>query len=164
MLSNLGKISDDQKAKFFQCFKYKYLFNEKPFKPVTDYEMKIELKKQEYFHFKPRRLSFEQKKKVDGKIDELLKARIIKESCSPYASPIVLIPKKDNDFRLCVDYRKLNKNTIRDNFPLPVIDDLLDTLRNKTIFSILDLKSGFHQIKISSESTKYTAFVTPKGQ
>jgi hypothetical protein len=164
LLSKLGKISGDQMAKFFQCFKHKYLFNEKPLKPVTDYEMKIELKKEEYFHFKPRRLSFEQKRKVDEKINELLKAGIIKESCSPYASPIVLIPKKDNDFRLCVDYRKLNKNTIRDNFPLPVIDDLLDSLKNKTIFSILDLKSGFHQIRICSESTKYTSFVTPKGQ
>ena len=86
------------------------------------------------------------KNKVEIKIQELLKEGIIKESNSPYASPIVIIPKKDNDFRLCVDYRRLNKNTVRDNYPLPIIDDLIDSLGNKTIFSIIDLKSGFHQI------------------
>lgn len=65
---------------------------------------------------------------------------------------------------MCVDYRKLNKDTLRDNYPLPLIEDLLELLRNKKLFSILDLKSGFHQIKIEPESTKYTSFVTPNGQ
>ena len=94
LTSNIGKISDDRKAKFLECFKNNYYFNEKPSKPVTDYQMTITLKKEEPFHFKPRRLSYDQKNKVNGKIQELLKEGIIRESNSPYASPIVLIPKK----------------------------------------------------------------------
>lgn len=66
--------------------------------------------------------------------------------------------------RLCIDYRELNKITARDNYPLPVIKDQIDSLRGKRYFSLLDLKDGFHHVLMSKDSVKYTAFVTPFGQ
>lgn len=71
---------------------------------------------------------------------------------------------KNGQTRMCIDYRGLNKLTIRDNYPLPLIEDCLEYLEGKKFFTKLDLKSGFHQVKVSKESIKYTAFVTPNGQ
>lgn len=65
---------------------------------------------------------------------------------------------------MCVDYRGLNKLTIRDNYPLPLIEDCIEYLEGKKYFTVLDLKSGFHQVKVADDSVKYTAFVTPNGQ
>lgn len=65
---------------------------------------------------------------------------------------------------MCVDYRALNKLTVRDNYPLPLIDDCVEYLGGKKFFTLLDLKSGFHQVRVAERSRKYTAFVTPQGQ
>lgn len=89
---------------------------------------------------------------------------MIRPSNSPYASAIVLVKKKSGKIRMCVDYRALNKLTVRDNYPLPLIEDCIDYLQNKRFFSVLDLKSGFHQVQMDPESVKFTAFVTPFGQ
>ena len=97
-------------------------------------------------------------------IDDLLAEGIIRESNSPYSSPIVLVGKKSGSYRLCVDYRELNKITIKDNFPTPLIDDQLDRLKNKKIYTSLDLKNGFHHVRMNEESVQYTSFVTPLGQ
>jgi len=97
-------------------------------------------------------------------LDEYLSEGIIRPIESEYASPIVLVKKKSGDLRLCVDYRKLNKTMVKDNYPLPLIDDLLETLVNKTIFSKLDLKHGYFHVFVDSESIKYTSFMTPLGQ
>jgi len=70
-----------------------------------------------------------------------------------------LVRKETGNIRLCFDYRTLNKNTQRDNYPLPLIEDLIDSLANKEIFTLLDLKSAFHE-----DSVKYTSFVTPMGK
>ena len=72
--------------------------------------------------------------------------------------------KKTGDIRLCVDYRELNKITIKDNFSTPLIDDCLDRLRNKKLSTKLDLKNGFHQVRVAQSSIKYTLFVRPLGQ
>lgn len=128
------------------------------------YEMEIQLENQTPFYYHPRRLSYVEKSEVREMIQELLEKGIIKPSDSPYASPIVLVKKKNGDTRMCVDYRALNKLTVRDNFPLPLIEDCLEYLNNKKVFTLLDLKSGFHQVKISDASTKFTSFVTPEGQ
>ena len=85
----IGNISKDHLAKFSEVFLSKYQNFAKPLQPKTHYEMVISLKKGDSFHYKPRRLSFDQKRKVDEKIKELLDAGIIKESNSPFASPIV---------------------------------------------------------------------------
>ena len=126
--------------------------------------MQIRLMSDTPFYCAPRRLSLYEKNEVQRIIDELLKENIIRPSDSPYASPIVLVKKKCGETRMCIDYRGLNKLTVRDNYPLPLIEDCLEYLDAKQWFTILDLKSGFHQVCVSLESIKYTAFVTPNGQ
>lgn len=83
---------------------------------------------------------------------------------SEYASPIVLLRKKTGELRLCIDFRELNKLLVRDNYPLPNIENLLDSLHNKRYFTVLDLKDGFYHISMAEESIKYTAFTTVFGQ
>lgn len=96
-------------------------------------------------------------------IQELLEHKIILESESPYSSPIILVKKKNGDDRLCVDFRKLNSNTLRDHYPLPLISDQIDQLANGHFYTSLDMAAGFHQIPISETSIEKTAFVTPDG-
>lgn len=127
----------------------------KPLKPITKYQMKITLKKESPFSYQPRRLSFFEKNQVTEIIDKLLKDGIIRASNSEYSSPIVLVKKKTGDTRMCVDFRTLNKLTVRDNYPIPLIEDQLDLLHGKKYFTSLDLKSGFHQLSMHSDSIKY---------
>ena len=88
---------------------------------------------------------------------------VIEPSCSPWSSPVVLVKKKDGTWRFCADYRKLNNATTKDVYPLPRIDDALSHLENATIFSIMDLQSGFWQINVHPDSKEKTAFVTSDG-
>lgn len=133
-------------------------------KKLNGFCMKIKLNSDVPVYSNPRRLSHKEKIEVQKTIDDLLAQGIIKPSDSPYASPIVLVRKKNGELRMCVDYRALNKITIRDHFPLPLIEDCIEYLGGKTYFSTIDLKSGFHQVPMDEESVKLTAFVTPMGQ
>ncbi|KAL6478669.1 hypothetical protein MHYP_G00121020 [Metynnis hypsauchen] len=96
-------------------------------------------------------------------IQELLTAGIIKESRSPYASPIVIARKKNGSVRMCIDYRTLNNRTIPDQYTMPRIDDALDCLSGSRWFSVLDLRSGYYQIAMSEEDKEKTAFICPLG-
>ena len=109
-------------------------------------------------------MSLVEKEQLGKILDKLLSRGIIRESESPYASPIVLVRKKNSEYRLCVDYRFLNKITLRDNYPLPLIEDQIDKLRDKIFFTLLDLKDGFHHIDVSESSIPLTAFITVFGQ
>lgn len=126
-------------------------------------EMHIKLNDQSPVAYKPYRLSYKEREIVRGLINELLESKIIQESNSSYASPIVLVRKKNGEYRLCIDYRALNKKTVKDSYPMPVIDDQLDRLNGKRFFTSLDLKSGYYQIPVAESSRHLTAFVTPDG-
>lgn len=91
-------------------------------------------------------------------IEQLLSAGIIRKSKSPFASNVVLVKKKDGTLRMCVDYRMLNKRTIKDSYALPRIEDILDTLSGSKFFSVLDMKSGYHQVEIEEAHKHRTAF------
>ena len=111
----------------------------------------------------PRRVHFALRKKVIQLVDEMLEQGVIVPSSSPWASPIVLVAKKDGSTRFCVDYRKLNAITKTDVFPLPRIDDSLDLLNGTRYFSSLDLASGYWQVGMASSSQEKMAFVTHTG-
>ena len=110
-----------------------------------------------------RRLPPHRKEQVNKLLHEMQENDIIHPSSSPWASPIVLVQKKDGSVRFCIDYRKLNAVTTKDAYPLPHIDDTLDTLCGSKWFSTLDLLSGYWQVEMSPEDRHKTAFCTPQG-
>lgn len=108
-----------------------------------------------------------QKAEINEQVKKLLKNDLIEICTSNYNSPLIVVPKKSTDgkrkWRMCVDYRALNRKLIPDKFPLPRIDEILDGLGNAKYFSVLDLYSGYHQIPITENSRKLTAFSTDSG-
>jgi hypothetical protein len=114
--------------------------------------------------FRPQfRLSPAEEAEVRRQVADLLAKGFIEPSCSPFGAPVLFVQKKDGSLRMCIDYRALNKITVRDRYPLPRIDDLFDKLQGCRYFTSLDLQSGYHQIRITPEDVPKTAFHTPTG-
>jgi hypothetical protein len=111
-------------------------------RPLTDVKDLIELKKQ---------------------IEELLEKGFIRPSLSPWGAPVLFVNEKDGSKRMCVDYRSLNKVTIKNKYPLPRIEDLFDQMRGAKVFSKIYLRSGYHQLKIRTEEIPKTTFTTRYG-
>nr|KYP75957.1 Transposon Ty3-I Gag-Pol polyprotein [Cajanus cajan] len=97
---------------------------------------------------------------LKGQLEDLLEKQLVRPSVSPWGASVLLVKKKDGGSRLCVDYRQLNKLTIKNKYPLPRIDDLMDQLKRASVFSKIDLRSGYHQIRVKEGDIPKTAFRT----
>jgi hypothetical protein len=103
------------------------------------------------------------RQELETLITDMLLFGIIEQSNSPWSSPVILIQKKSGDYRFCIDFRRLNAATIKDAYPIPRMDDVLDALGNCKFFTILDLASGYWQIAMSETDKAKTAFCVPNG-
>ncbi|GFU50378.1 retrovirus-related Pol polyprotein from transposon 17.6 [Trichonephila clavipes] len=131
---------------------------------TTSVSMRIVLKDDIPVYQPAHRLSFSENQDVNKQIDEWLEQGIVRPSSSEYASPFVLVKKKDGTTRLCVDYRRLNRKLVKDRFPLPLIDDVLDRLQGAKVYTTLDLKNGFFHVDVNEDCKHLTSFVVPDGQ
>jgi len=114
-------------------------------------------------NLRPYRFNPAQKDEVEKQVAQMLAHGIIKLSNSPYSSPVILVLKKDLTWRFCVDFRQLNAITVKNRYPLPVIDELLDELAGAQLFTSLDLRAGYHQIRMRPEDEHKTSFKTHQG-
>ena len=132
--------------------------------PDRDVQFNIELKprialiSRRAYRMPPKELA-----ELKTQLQELIKKGFIQPSSSPWGCPAIFVKKKDETLRLCVDYRPLNEVTIKNKYPLPRIDLLFDQLAGAKVFSKIDLRSGYHQIKIKPEDIPKTAFTTIYG-
>ena len=146
--------------------KYEHLFHHEtsgPLRSTPHFEHHIDTGDSRPIRSAPYRVSRAEREFIQDQVTEMLNNDVIAPSSSPWASPVVMIPKKNGKIRFCIDYRRLNAATIRDVYPLPRIDDFLDHLGGAKVFSSLDLKSRYWQIPVSSDSRRKPAFITPDG-
>lgn len=148
--------------------KYKNIFAKDKYDigVVKDYEARIDLIVDKYCSKRPYRCSIDDKKEIEEQISELLKRNLIEESYSPFAAPVTLAYKRDENkkSRLCIDFRDLNKIIVPQSQPFPLIEDLVIKTRNCKYFSKLDINSAFWSIPLRIEDRRKTGFVTQEGQ
>ena len=111
----------------------------------------------------PYRMAPVEMAELKNQLQELLEKGFIRPSVSPWGAPVLFVKKKDGSLRLCIDYRELNKVTVKNRYPLPRIDDLLDQLQGASVFSKIDLQSGYHQMRVRGADVPKTAFRTRYG-
>ncbi|GMI96881.1 hypothetical protein HRI_003357400 [Hibiscus trionum] len=132
--------------------------------PIRGQEHRITLlDDQQVVKVKPYRYPTSQKDEIERQVNEMMEAGIIRYNNNSFSSPVVMVKKKDGSWRLCVDYRKLNQLTIKDKFPMPIVEELLDELENAKFFSKLDLRAGYHQIRMWEPDVHKTPFKTHEG-
>uniref|UniRef100_A0A3Q1HDU2 Gypsy retrotransposon integrase-like protein 1 n=1 Tax=Acanthochromis polyacanthus TaxID=80966 RepID=A0A3Q1HDU2_9TELE len=140
-----------------------FAFDDVSYGHTTAVKHQIRLHDETPFKERPRPIHPSDREAVKQHLRELLDAGIIRESQSPFASPIVLVRKKNGSIRLCIDYRKLNLRTIRDAYALPNIEETFTALSGAKWFSVMDLKSGYYQVEVADDDKPKTAFVCPLG-
>jgi len=110
------------------------------------------------YHYSPQHNT-----KIENQVKQLLDHGLITHSHSPFASPVLLVKKKDGSWRFCIDYRKLNSITIKNKFPMPIIEEILDELQGSKVFTKLDMRSGYHQVRMLPTDEHKTTFKTHQG-
>lgn len=132
--------------------------------PTRTFDHVITLSKHDVaVNIRPYRYSFNQKNEIEKHIQQMLNNSLIHPSCSPFSSPVLLVKKKDGTCRFCVDYRELNSLIVKDKFLIFIIDDLIDELYEAHIFSKIDLRAGYHHIRVNDEDIHKTVFRTHQG-
>ena len=112
---------------------------------------------------RPYRMNAEELVELKKQLNDMLQKGLIRPSASPWGSPVLFVDKRDGTIRMCVDYRKLNEVTIKNKYPLPKIEDLFDQLNGARVFSKIDLRTGYHQLKVRESDIPKTAFTTRYG-
>ncbi|UYV69577.1 hypothetical protein LAZ67_6004008, partial [Cordylochernes scorpioides] len=159
-------LSEEQQSQIFSILKrYDKIFdkNNESVKQTSLAKHKIETGNHQPIKHRPYRVSPTERQAIQTEVDKMLDAGIIRHSESPWSSPVILVKKKDGNWRFCVDYRRLNKVTKKDVYPLPRIDDTLDSLKGAKFYSSMDLRSGYWQIEVDEADREKTAFITPDG-
>lgn len=160
------RLSDGQKAALTQLLlSYEDLFDfdNRPLAQTLEVSHHIETGDASPVRSRPYRVSSAERQVIHEHVTDMLRKKIIEPSSSPWSSPVVLVKKKDGTWRFCIDYRRLNKITSKDVYPLPRIDDTLDTLQGSSFFSSMDLRSGYWQIPVADIDKPKTAFITSAG-
>nr|GFA24418.1 putative reverse transcriptase domain-containing protein [Tanacetum cinerariifolium] len=110
-----------------------------------------------------RQVEFQIELELSNQLQELADRGFIRPSTLPWGAPVLFVKTKDGSFRMCIDYRELNKLTVKNRYPLPRIDDLFDQLQGSSVYSKIDLRSGYHQLRVRNEDIPKTAFRTSQG-
>ena len=127
-----------------------------------DHEIHL-LRRSAPVNFRPYRYPHFQKNEIENQASDMLHSGIIRPSTSPFSSPVLLVKKKDGSCQICIDYRALNNIIVKDRFPIPSADELMDKLGRAKIFSKLDLRARYHQVRVHPYDIHKTAFRTHQG-
>ena len=160
---NLDKHQKDELLAVLKRHKHVFAATDEDLGRTDLVEMTVDTQGHRPIKQKPYRSALTQRETIEKHISEMLDAGVVRESASPWASPVVIVPKKDGSLRFCIDYRKLNNITVKNCYPLPNIDDIFTYLGEAKYFSCLDLKSGYWQIAMNEGDKEKTAFVTHQG-
>lgn len=153
-----GETNADIVDKYPECFT--------GFGKLKDFQLKIPIDETVQPVVQPmRRIPYSMREPLEKKIEELERLDIIEKATGPstWVSPVVVVPKNDNEIRLCVDMRVANKAVLRERFPIPTVDDVLYDMNDSSVFSKLDIKWAYHQLELDEQSREITTFVTHKG-
>ena len=131
--------------------------------PAREIDHHIILKGADPVNVRPYRYTYFQKAKIETQVHDMLKLGLTRSSTGPFSSPVLLVKKKDGTWRFCTNYRALNAVTIKDRFPIPTVDDMLDELYGNSFFTKLDLKWGYHQVRAHPPDIHKNTFRTHNG-
>lgn len=156
-------LTEEQRKKLNELLK-KHAAIFEPGGEATEFaEHAIDTGKQPPIYVPPYKFPPKKKELLKKELDQMLADDVIEECESPWGAPVVLVTKKDGGIRVCVDYRKLNAVTVSDGYPMPRIDELLHNAKRTQHMSTIDLRAGFHQVKVKEQDRDKTCFVTPFG-
>ena len=156
-------ITDEQRAEFMDlAHQFSSLFTEAP-GTMNLVQHDIKLTSDETVRSRPYPVPYSLRESLREDVDDMIRMGVVRESNSLYASPVVVVKKKDGSNRICVDYRKLNKLTVFDPEPMPTVEEVFQKLNGDKYFSKINLSKGYWQITIPEEDISKTAFVTPDG-